>query len=88
MSFTEAEIETLELLVKAGRIPPQAPWREVIPEASKYVVDLAARLLKERQPQTSEAKVQRPTRLGQSIEDGCACAAAPAGLESIKEEDL
>jgi hypothetical protein len=43
--ISKAELEALELLVKSGKVAPQAQWEEVIPEVTKYIVDLAKRLI-------------------------------------------
>ena len=41
---TEADIEALELLVKAGKVSPQAAWKNAIPEVRAYIIGLAKRL--------------------------------------------
>jgi len=42
--FTTAELEALELLLKAGKIAPTATFVEAIPEVKNYILDLAKRL--------------------------------------------
>ena len=44
MSISEAELEALELLTKAGKINPQATWIQALPEVRQYVLGLAVRL--------------------------------------------
>ena len=48
--FSESELEALELMVKAGKIIPNATWKEAIPQVKEYIVGLAARLMKEQAP--------------------------------------
>ena len=42
--FSAAELEALELMVKAGRIAPSASFAEAIPQVRDYILDLAKRL--------------------------------------------
>jgi len=42
--FSAAELEALELMVKAGRVAPTASFQDAIPEVKKYILDLAKRL--------------------------------------------
>jgi len=48
--FSEAELEALELLVKAGKVVPQIAWKEALPEVKAYILDLAKRLSTPEQP--------------------------------------
>jgi hypothetical protein len=48
--ITEADIEALELLVKSGKVAPQANWKDAIPEVRAYIIGLAKRLETEEKP--------------------------------------
>ena len=42
--FSAAELEALELMVKAGRVAPVASFQDAIPQVKDYILDLAKRL--------------------------------------------
>lgn len=42
--ISEAELEALELLVKAGKLAPQASFSEAVPQVTQYIMGLADRL--------------------------------------------
>jgi hypothetical protein len=39
-------VDALELLVKAGKVPPQTPWMQMLGEGKAYFLTLAQRLQK------------------------------------------
>ena len=45
--YSKAQLEALELLVKAGMVQPGIPWEQVIPQATQHILGLAGRLMKE-----------------------------------------
>jgi len=47
---SNSELEALELLVKAGRIVSNVAWTDAAPQAAEYIIDLAKRIVSEREP--------------------------------------
>jgi hypothetical protein len=39
-------VDALELLVKAGKVPPQTPWMQMLGEGKAYFLTLSQRLQK------------------------------------------
>jgi hypothetical protein len=39
-------VDALELLVKAGKLPPQAHWMQALPEVKAHIMGLAQQLQK------------------------------------------
>lgn len=43
-TFTEAEIQALEIAVKAGLVPANIAWADALPDVKKFILELAKRL--------------------------------------------